>query len=94
MRLRARNEGSHEHHVSVARLTEGRSLNDVIHEPAGALPVFDVLGGTAGLASGEENVLQLTLSPGQYVYMCFVVDQASRREHYQMGMVRALTVVP
>ena len=93
-RIRIRNEGPQEHHAAVARLAAGHTLNDVVMQPAGASPVFEVLGGTAGLAVGEENVLELDLPPGQYVYMCFVFDLASKREHYQMGMARLLTVVP
>lgn len=94
LRFRARNEGPSEHHVAIARLGDGSTLNDVIHAPPGVSAVFDVLGGTAGLGRGEENVLELALRPGRYVYLCFVPDQASGREHYQMGMVRALTVLP
>ena len=93
-RFRALNEGPHEHHVAIARLASGRTLSDVIRAPPGPTPVFDVLGGTAGLAPRGTNVVELTLRPGQYVYLCFVIDQPSRREHYQMGMLRGLTVVP
>lgn len=93
-RFRIRNEGPQEHHAAIARLAEGRGLNDVVNAPAGISTVFEVLGGTAGLAVGEENVLELALSAGQYVYMCFVMDSASKREHYQMGMAKVLTVVP
>ena len=92
-RFRVRSEGPHEHNVAVARLADGRTLQDVIDQPAGVSAVFEVLGGTAGLGPGQENVLELALVPGRYVYMCFVMDPASKREHYQMGMARELTVV-
>ena len=92
-RFRVVNDGPTEHHVAIARLADGRTLNDVINAKPGPTPVFDVLGGTAGLATGQENVLEVRLRPGRYVYLCFVPDAASGREHYQMGMVRALTVV-
>lgn len=93
-RFRVINGGPHEHHVAVARLAEGRTLSDVIKEPPGATSVFDVLGGTAGLAPGQENVLELRLLPGRYVYLCFVPDAAKGLDHYQMGMVRGFAVVP
>jgi hypothetical protein len=94
VRFRVSNAGPLEHHVAIARLAAGRSLKDVVNEPPGADPVFQVLGGTAGLAPGQENVLELGLRPGHYVYLCFVPDPATHLDHYQMGMVQSLTVVP
>jgi hypothetical protein len=92
-RFRVVNDGPQEHHAAIARLADGRTLDDVINAKPGPTPVFDVLGGTAGLGTGQENVLELRLRPGRYVCLCFVRDAATGREHYQMGMVRALTVL-
>jgi hypothetical protein len=37
-------------------------------------------------------MLHLTLAPGRYVLLCFVPDLSLGKEHYHLGMVRALEV--
>lgn len=91
-RFRVRNEGPQEHHLALARLAPGKTLGDVAAVTPGPTQVFHVLGGTAGLARGEENVYEVELGPGRYVFLCFVPDPASKKDHYQLGMMRQLTV--
>jgi hypothetical protein len=92
--LRVHNAGPSEHNVAVARLRAGKTLSDVVLAPPGMTPVFEVLGGTAGLAPGQENVLEFDLQPGLYVYLCFVLDPRTGKEHYALGMARLLRVIP
>lgn len=91
-RFLVRNEGRQEHHLALARIAPGKSLRDVAAVEPGPTDVFHVLGGTAGLARGEENLFEVDLPAGRYVFLCFVPDQASRKDHYQLGMLRELVV--
>jgi len=88
------NRGPHEHHVAVARVLPGRSLEDVLREMTtdDAPPAAEVLGGTAGLGVGEANLLPIALTPGRYVLLCFVPDPVSGRAHVALGMIREFVV--
>jgi hypothetical protein len=89
------NRGPDEHHLAVARLTPGNTLADAMKDPTpGQAPALMVIGGTAGLAAGERNTVQLTLEPGPHALFCFVSTPNSRQmQHYKIGMVRSLTVI-
>jgi hypothetical protein len=89
------NRGPDEHHLAVARLMPGKTLADAMQDPTpGQAPALMVLGGTAGLAAGERNVVHLTLEPGPYALFCFVSTPNSKQmQHYKIGMVRSLTVI-
>jgi hypothetical protein len=89
-----RNRGPHEHHLAIARLLPGKTLADALLEfsTSGAPSATEVLGGVAGLAVGEANLLPIALEPGAYVLICLVPDPATGREHVALGMIRSLTV--
>ena len=94
--LRIENRGREDHHIAIARFAPGKSLPDaLIEQSPTAPPTYTVLGGTAALAPGMRNILHVSLDPGRYVLLCFVLNRTTSVErHYQMGMIRALTVIP
>ena len=49
---------------------------------------------TAALDGGDEQVTEMTLSPGRYVLVCFVSDRKGGPAHLRRGMTAALTVQP
>lgn len=90
----ARNHGTIEHAVAIARLAPGASLEAVRHAAPGPSTLYQILSGTAGLAPNEVNWLHVSLTPGNYLLMCLVEDPVTHREHQQLGMIRRLTIVP
>jgi hypothetical protein len=88
------NRGPHEHHLAIARLRPNMGLGDALHEFAvdGAPSATDILGGAAGLAPGQANLVPLNLTAGRYVLLCLVPDPATGREHVALGMIRDIRV--
>jgi hypothetical protein len=93
-RVRVENRGPKEHHVAFGRLAPGATLNDAVeYDPAsGELSPVEFVGGSAGLAPGQVNVIDVALEPGEYVLLCFVPDEGDGRPHILHGMARQLTV--
>lgn len=88
------NRGPHEHHVAIARLRPGMGVREIVasYSDPDVPDSYDVVGGTAGIGPGRTNVARVTLEPGRYVLVCFIVDPASGMEHAQLSMVRAFDV--
>jgi len=52
-----------------------------------------VIGGTASIGPGLHNTLHVSLDPGPYLLICFVLDRTKGgKRHYELGMLRSLTV--
>ena len=49
-------------------------------------------GGSGGVEPGQTGFVDLALSPGQYVAMCFITDPASHKHHAELGMIAPFTV--
>jgi hypothetical protein len=93
-RVRVENRGPKEHHVAVGRLAPGATLKDAVeYDPASGAPSpVEFVGGSAGLAPGQVNVIDVALEPGEYVLLCFVPDEDDGRPHILHGMARQFTV--
>ena len=44
------------------------------------------------MAQGEENLLELNLTPGEYGVICFVPDAKDGKAHFVHGMMSTFTV--
>jgi uncharacterized cupredoxin-like copper-binding protein len=84
------NEGDVEHQVTLIRLDEGQTpdqLRQVIaDEGDDALDPSVFAGGTNSIPAGESNSAVVDLTPGEYVAYCFIPDHAAQ------GMVEPFTV--
>jgi uncharacterized cupredoxin-like copper-binding protein len=84
------NEGEEEHQVTLIRLDEGQTpdqLRQVIaDEGDDALDPSVFAGGTNSIPAGESNSAVVNLTPGEYVAYCFIPDHAAQ------GMVEPFTV--
>jgi uncharacterized cupredoxin-like copper-binding protein len=87
------NEGKQLHEIMLIKLAEGKRLEDVqafMHSPDGA-PPFANVGGFQAIHPGETGWLNLDLTPGEYVALCYVPDE-NGKAHIEHGMVQALSV--
>lgn len=93
-RIRLTNEGQHPHHAILARIDSGKTMADVAAAVAsGDEPGWVVFVGGAGAAMpGQEVSTVATLTPGNYVLICFLQDAPDQPPHAAMGMVRPLVV--
>ena len=88
------NAGKEPHHVWVARLDEGKTLADLgaaMEGHGGPPPWFVSVGGPQGMPAGVASQATVFLTPGNYVYICFI-PSADGAPHVAKGMIRPFTV--
>lgn len=93
--LRLLNKGKEFHHIWVARLERGKTVDDLLAamKIPGPLPAWvRDMGGPNAPAPGGESNATVTLAPGSYVVAC-LIPSADGVPHLMKGMVRKLTVV-
>jgi uncharacterized cupredoxin-like copper-binding protein len=90
------NEGPDFHHILLARLEDGHTMEDLYDlDPHAPPPAWlRMVGGpnTPGLP-GEETNATLVLEPGNYAMLC-VIPAADGQPHTSKGMIKPLTVIP
>jgi hypothetical protein len=90
------NQGKQMHELALGELLEGKTMDDVQAllmkgVPKKAPTWFRQVGGT-GAAPGETGTIDAELTPGTYLMLCFVPDQASKKPHVMLGMMKEVTV--
>jgi hypothetical protein len=86
--IRVVNGASQAHEVALFRLLPGKTLDDVMAWGAtyeGAPPITAV-GGVPAFRPGQEAVMHVDLTPGEYVALCFVPDATDGLPHVAHGM--------
>jgi hypothetical protein len=94
--LRLVNQGKEFHHIWIARLEGGKTVDDVMEalKTRGPLPswIKDAGGPNAPRPEGGEASATVMLEPGNYIVAC-MIPSADGIPHIMKGMVRPLTVV-
>jgi uncharacterized cupredoxin-like copper-binding protein len=87
------NEGPQPHEILLIKLVEGKSMADVqaFMHAAHAAPPFTNVGGFQAIHPGETGWLNLDLTPGDYVALCYVPDE-NGKSHLEHGMMLPFTV--
>ena len=97
--LKLVNKGPELHHISIARLTGGKTFADFgramkAMKPTDQPPAWmETVAGPNAPVPGGEQVLTEELTPGNYVLICFI-PSADHVPHFAKGMVKSLTVIP
>lgn len=90
--LRITNAGTEPHEMTVLRLDDGATADDVSDAlAAGAPPPGTAVGGMQALLPGATQQLQLDLEPGEYAVICHV-PSPDGTPHHVRGMIRQVTV--
>ena len=90
-----KNEGQQLHEAAVYAPADGKTAQDVIdffgnpNPPAGP-PPFVSSGGISATNPGTGVTAELTT--GEYVFICFIPDQADGAPHFAKGMIQAVSV--
>jgi hypothetical protein len=92
--IRVKNGAAQPHEVLVVRLQPGKKPADVLAwmEKMEGPPPGSPIGGTTPMAQGEENLITLDLTPGEYGLICFAPDAKDGKPHFAHGMVTQFTV--
>lgn len=95
------NKGQQSHEMSLLRL-KGITAGDLRKllttppdpnaPPPSGPPPYESAGGFQGIAPGGNGWTTVNLTPGEYVLLCFLPDQASGKPHVALGMFKPLTV--
>ena len=88
------NQGEQLHEAAIYKPAAGKTTDDVIayfkeKNPTGPPPVIPS-GGIAPIDPGTSATV--TLTAGEYVFMCFLPDKADGAPHFAKGMIQAVTV--
>ncbi|MFL5779103.1 MAG: hypothetical protein ACJ761_09190 [Chloroflexota bacterium] len=91
------NKGPQSHEAGVLKLPPGMSIADlqrlaVSASPGPELASVTSVGGISAIKPGSEATFQIDLPAGSYAFACFVPDPSVGKNHFELGMVTALTV--
>lgn len=95
-RIRLISSGPSLHHLQLARLDSGKTVDSVmaaLRRPGPPPGWMHVAGGPNPGVPGDTTEIVTALEAGTYAMLCFVPDSAGM-PHVFHGMARALTVVP
>jgi uncharacterized cupredoxin-like copper-binding protein len=89
-------QGKEIHHATIAKLDEGKTVNDLMaaFKTPGPPPSWvKLVGGPNVPDPGAEANATVDLTPGNYALICFV-DTPDKVPHFAKGMVHGFTVTP
>jgi hypothetical protein len=92
--IRVKNDAAQPHEVLVVRLQPGKKPADVLAwmEKMEGPPPGAPIGGTTPMARGEDNLITMDLTPGEYGLICFAPDAKDGKPHFMHGMMTQFTV--
>ncbi|HEY4691170.1 MAG TPA: nuclear transport factor 2 family protein [Anaerolineae bacterium] len=90
--IRFRNAGSQVHEAFLVKLADGKTAEDYLNTPPGAIPPGVSLGGITGIAPGDGQYIEVTLEPGTYALFCFLPDPGTHAPHFVQGMIQEFTI--
>ena len=93
--IRVRNYAAQPHEVVLFRLAPGKTKEDLLAWTAAmnaGPPPAETFGGVAPLSNGQSNDMLVDITPGNYVFVCFVPDVKDGRAHLVHGMVQEFSV--
>ena len=92
--IRVKNTAEQSHEVVIMKLQPGKKPADMLAwmEKMEGPPPGAPVGGTTPMARGEENIVTLDLTPGEYGLLCFVSDAKDGKPHFMHGMITQLTI--
>jgi hypothetical protein len=90
------NQGKQMHELAMGELLDGKTMDDVHALLKKGMPKkppawFRDVSGT-GAKPGEVGEMDVELTPGSYIMLCFVPDKASKTPHVMLGMMKEVTV--
>lgn len=92
--IRVKNRAEQAHEVVILKLQPGKKPSDVLAwmEKMEGPPPGAPIGGTTPMARGEENIITVDLTPGEYGLICFVPDAKDGKPHIAHGMLSQFTI--
>ena len=92
--IRVENGAAQAHEIALVRLLPGKTMEDLqawAQTYAGPEP-FIPIGGVSGIEPGQAVNMEVALTPGEHVALCFIPDATDGAPHIVHGMVLPFTV--
>jgi hypothetical protein len=88
------NDGPQVHEFQFVRLNDGVTVEQFMAAAAqpNQPPPGRLMGGPGAYSRGQEAYWSATLTPGNWLILCFVPDPADGKPHVMKGMVKPFTV--
>jgi uncharacterized cupredoxin-like copper-binding protein len=94
-RITLTNAGQEEHQAQLAKIADGKTMQDVLttlqSDESAALALLTLSGGPNQVVPGASGAATSKLDPGNYIFLCFI-SGADGIPHLAKGMVAALEV--
>ena len=92
--IKVDNAAAQPHEVLLFRLADGKTPEDFGKWGADykGPPPGEVMGGVAPFKSGQSLYLEVDLTPGNYLLVCFVPDATDGKPHVEHGMIMPITI--
>jgi hypothetical protein len=93
--IRVENAGPQVHEITFERLADGKSMQDFVAWGSGGMkgpPPTTAAGGLIGPTKGAHGFLDITLTPGKYIVICYVPDEKDHKPHFMHGMMQEITI--
>lgn len=92
--IKVENAGPQPHELEIIRLAPGKTakdLGDWMKTMQGPPPA-NAIGGMSGIAKSADGFATVDLTPGNYVFVCFVPDAKDGKPHADHGMIKEITI--
>ncbi|MGE0158115.1 MAG: hypothetical protein AB7T31_01815 [Gemmatimonadales bacterium] len=92
--IRVVNGATQSHEIALFRILPGKTIDDVMAWGAtyAGEPPMTAAGGVPAIRPGQEAVMHVELTPGEYVALCFVPDANDGAPHVAHGMALPFTI--
>lgn len=92
--LKVENAGTQAHEFFIIKLAEGKTPEDMGNwaKTYQGPPPGTAMGGLAGMRPGGVAYVEVDLTPGNYMMICFVPDAKDGKGHMDHGMVLPFTI--
>lgn len=89
------NDGKELHHLTIVKLSQGKTLNDLtaaMKNPGPPPSWTTYVGGPNPAVPGGSVEATLNLEPGNYAFLCFINSPGNPMPHMAKGMMGSITV--
>lgn len=92
--VRVENTATQPHEVVVLKLEEGKTVDDLTKwaQNYEGTPPAATVGGVAAMDPGQPVFFTIDMTPGNYVFICFVPDAKDGKPHVAHGMIQTLSI--
>lgn len=92
--IKLTNSAAQSHELFLVQLARGKTADDMMKwgTTYEGPPPGTPMGGISGMATGGVAYLPVTLTPGNYLLVCFLPDARDGKPHFMHGMIKTLTV--